>query len=66
MRSLGTKLILAFLVVSLAGVGLAAFLAGRATANEFGHFMFRQGRRSKDKIAVIRSFCLLQRETVNR
>ena len=44
MRSLGTKLILAFLVVSLAGVGLAAFLAGRATANEFGHFMFRQGR----------------------
>jgi two-component system, OmpR family, sensor histidine kinase BaeS len=42
MRSLSAKLILAFLIVSLAGVLLVAVLGGRATAGEFGHFMLRQ------------------------
>jgi signal transduction histidine kinase len=39
---LGIKLILGFLAVGLAGVGLVAFVAFRATANEFGRFMFDQ------------------------
>src|SRR4030065_2494036 len=39
---LGTKLILAFLAVGLAGVGLVALVAVRATANEFGRFVFNQ------------------------
>jgi signal transduction histidine kinase len=44
MRSLALKLTLAFLVVSLAGIGLVAAVAGRATADEFGHFMFSENR----------------------
>jgi two-component system, OmpR family, sensor histidine kinase BaeS len=44
MRSLSAKLILAFLIVSLAGVLLVAVLAGRVTADEFDHFMFRQNQ----------------------
>lgn len=44
MHSLSVKLILAFLAVSLAGVLLVAVLAGRVTAEEFDHFMFRQNQ----------------------
>jgi signal transduction histidine kinase len=43
-RSLGIKLVLAFLVVSLTGTGLTVLLARQATTNEFGHFVFRQSR----------------------
>ena len=39
---LGIKLILAFLAVGLAGVGLVALVAARSTANEFGRFVFNQ------------------------
>lgn len=42
MRSLGIKLILAFLAVGLAGVGVIAVLAGRATETEFKQFVFNQ------------------------
>ena len=38
MRSLVVKLSLAFLLVSLAGIALVAFFAGRASANEFSNF----------------------------
>jgi signal transduction histidine kinase len=44
MRSLGLKLILAFLFVGLAGAALMAVFAGQATASEFGEFMFDQNR----------------------
>ncbi len=44
MRSLGIKLVLAFLIVSLTGTGLTVLLARQATTNEFGHFVFRQNR----------------------
>lgn len=44
MRSLTIKLILSFLAVSLSGTALIAVLAGRTTANEFGHFLFGQNR----------------------
>jgi len=43
-RSLGIKLVLAFLIVSLTGTGLTVLLARQATTNEFGHFVFRQNR----------------------
>ena len=43
---LGIKLILAFLAVGLAGVGLVAVVAARSTANEFGRFVFNQVRGS--------------------
>lgn len=46
MRSLGVKLVLAFLVVSLMGTAVTVILATQATANEFGHFVFRQDRQS--------------------
>ncbi len=46
MRSLGFKLVLAFLVVSLIGTAVTVILATRATTNEFGHFVFRQDRQS--------------------
>ena len=39
MRSLVIKLSLAFLLVSLAGIALVAFFAGRASANAFGSFV---------------------------
>lgn len=42
MRSLGIKLILAFLAVGLAGVGVIALLVGRATETEFRQFVFNQ------------------------
>jgi signal transduction histidine kinase len=41
---LGIKLILGFLAVGLAGVGLVAFLAARSTAREFGRFVFNQAQ----------------------
>jgi signal transduction histidine kinase len=44
MRSLSLKLTFAFIVVSLSGIGLVAVFAGRATADEFGNFMFSQNR----------------------
>lgn len=44
MRSLAPKLILAFLIVSLAGTVLLAVSAGQVTATEFGHFMFMQNQ----------------------
>jgi len=44
MRSLALKFTLAFLVVSLSGIGVVAILAGRATADEFGHFIFSENR----------------------
>ncbi len=44
MRSLALKLTLAFLVVSLSGIGVVAIFAGRATADEFGHFVVNQNR----------------------
>jgi two-component system sensor histidine kinase BaeS len=44
LRSLGIKLVLAFLIVSLTGPGLTVLLARQATTNEFGHFVFRQNR----------------------
>ncbi len=40
MRSLSFKLIISFLVVSLVGTLLVAVLAGQATADEFGQFVF--------------------------
>ena len=40
MRSIGVKLILAFLAVGLTGVGVIALLAGRATETEFRQFIF--------------------------
>jgi two-component system sensor histidine kinase BaeS len=43
-KSLGIKLVLAFLIVSLTGTGLTVLLARQATTNEFGHFVFRQSR----------------------
>jgi two-component system sensor histidine kinase BaeS len=43
-RSLGIKLVVAFLIVSLTGTGLTVLLARQATTNEFGHFVFRQNR----------------------
>jgi two-component system sensor histidine kinase BaeS len=46
MRSLGVKLVLAFLVVSLIGTAVTVILATQATTNEFGHFVFRQDRQS--------------------
>ena len=42
MRSLTTKIMLAFLLVAIGGIALAALLASRTTANEFGDFMFSQ------------------------
>jgi signal transduction histidine kinase len=42
MRSLGIKLILAFLAVGLAGVGVVALLAGRTTETQFRDFIFDQ------------------------
>lgn len=42
MRSIGVKLILAFLAVGLTGVGVIALLAGRATETEFRQFIFDQ------------------------
>jgi signal transduction histidine kinase len=44
MRSLALKLTLAFLVISLSGIGLVAIFAVRATADEFGHFVANQNR----------------------
>lgn len=44
MHSLALKLTLAFLVVSLSGIGVVAIFAGRATADEFGHFVVNQNR----------------------
>lgn len=44
MRSLAFKLTLAFLFVSLAGVGLVAFWASRITAVEFGNFIVEQNQ----------------------
>ncbi len=44
MRSLAFKLTLAFLFVSLTGVGLVAFLASRITAVEFGNFIVEQNQ----------------------
>lgn len=44
MRSLSLKLILAFLVVGLTGVGLVAVVTSRTTANEFDRFVFDQNR----------------------
>jgi two-component system sensor histidine kinase BaeS len=42
MRSLTAKLVLAFMVIALLGIALAAFFAGRTTASQFGNFMFSQ------------------------
>jgi two-component system sensor histidine kinase BaeS len=42
MRSLSLKIVLAFLVVSLAGTAILAVLTARGTANEFGSFLFDQ------------------------
>ena len=42
MRSLVVKLSLAFLLVSLAGIALVAFFAGRVSANAFGNFVDSQ------------------------
>ena len=42
--SLTLKLIFAFLVVSLAGTALVAFLAGRTTSTEFDRFRLEQDR----------------------
>jgi signal transduction histidine kinase len=42
MRSLVVKLSLAFLLVSLAGIALVAFFAGRVSVNEFGNFVDAQ------------------------
>jgi signal transduction histidine kinase len=44
MRSLTIKLVVAFLFVSLIGIVLVAFLAGRITANEFGNFVDAQNQ----------------------
>ncbi len=41
-RSLALKLVLAFLAVSLAGIGLIAFLAGRVTNREFARYVVSQ------------------------
>ncbi|MCB0194507.1 MAG: HAMP domain-containing protein [Anaerolineae bacterium] len=45
-HSLTVKLILAFLVVSLAGTALVAFLAGRTTRTEFDRFRLEKDRDS--------------------
>ncbi len=42
MRSLSLKIVIAFLVVSLAGIAIVAVLTARGTANEFGSFIFDQ------------------------
>lgn len=44
MKTLFAKLTLAFLLVSLSGIGLLALLAGRATTNAFGHFLLNQNQ----------------------
>jgi signal transduction histidine kinase len=44
MRSLTTKLILAFLIVGLTGTAMVALFVGLATSAEFGNFLFDQGR----------------------
>ncbi len=44
MKSLASKLILGFLIVSLTGAALMAFFARRATETEFGRFVFFQDR----------------------
>lgn len=44
MRSLTAKLVLAFMIVALSGTVLAAFFAGRTTANQFGNFVSLQMR----------------------
>src|ERR1700690_1891115 len=41
-RSLAIKLVLAFLVVSLAGIALIGVLASNVTAHEFGRFVNTQ------------------------
>jgi signal transduction histidine kinase len=43
-RSLALKLSLAFLFVSLVGIGLVAFLASRITAVEFGNYITEQNQ----------------------
>lgn len=43
-RSLAFKLTLAFLFVSLTGIGLVAFLASRITAVEFGNYITEQNQ----------------------
>jgi len=44
MKSLASKLILGFLILSLTGAKLVAFFARRATDTEFGRFVFFQDR----------------------
>ena len=53
-RSLGLRLIAAFLVVSLAGTLLFGFFAGQATASEFGSFMMSQNR--DDIVAALAAY----------
>lgn len=45
-RSLRGRMLLAFVVVSLAGTFLALLLSGRRTASEFGHFLADQNQES--------------------
>ncbi len=52
MRSLTTKLILAFLVVGLSGIALAAALTSRATTSEFNDFLLeRVGEDAAEQLA---------------
>jgi signal transduction histidine kinase len=54
MRSVTVKLILSFLVVSLASVSLIAFLARRNTQQEFSNFVF--DRNSSEMVSVLSEY----------
>ena len=54
MRSLTMKLTLAFLLVSLAGVGLVAVLVWSNTSREFDRFLLDRGR--SDFVPAVTSY----------
>lgn len=54
MRTLTTKLILAFIIVGLTGTALVAMFVGLTTRAEFGDFLFNQGR--EDFIAQLEEY----------